>query len=143
MEILVLFPPIFVTETKIIFSYNFIASSTSLWYLTIYMWILLHSHDLLYPYLSLTPFFFLIKLWENLSNLLIKFSRKWKFPKWIELKQFSLSLCIYSGLSLVKMSKQFLYKYQYQRILIFSVIWLDMKRLKYNSFDTDIVIQIM
>ena len=143
MEILVLFPPIFVAETKIIFSYNFVASSTSLWYLTIHMWILLHPHDLLYPYLSLTPFFFFIKLRENLSNLLIKFSRKWKFSKWIELKQFSLSLCIYSELSLLKMSKQFLYKYQYQHILIFSVIWLDMKRLKYNSFDTDIVIQIM
>ena len=54
-----------------------------------------------------------------------------------------LYLCIHSGPSLVKMSKQFLYKYRYQRILIFSVICLGKMRLKYNSFDTDIGIQIM
>ena len=53
------------------------------------------------------------------------------------------NLCIRSGPSLGKMSKQFQYKYRYQRILIFSVIWLGMMQLKYNSFDTDIRIQIM
>ena len=41
------------------------------------------------------------------------------------------------------MSKQFLYKYQYQCILIFSVIWLGMIRLKHNSFDNDMGIQMM
>ena len=35
------------------------------------------------------------------------------------------------------MFKQFLYKHQYQSILIRLVICLGMIRLKYNSFDTD------
>ena len=41
------------------------------------------------------------------------------------------------------MSKKVPYKYQYQCILIFSVIWLAVIRLKYNSFDTDMEIQMM
>ena len=39
--------------------------------------------------------------------------------------------------------QQFLYKYQYQCILIISVICLGMKRLKYNSFNTDMGFQMM
>ena len=34
-------------------------------------------------------------------------------------------------------------KYKYQFILIYSVIWLGMIGLKYNSFDTDMGIQMM
>ena len=56
---------------------------------------------------------------------------------------FPLSLCIHSRASLGKVFRQFLYKYQYQCILIFAVIWLRMIRLKYNSFDIDMGIQIM
>ena len=42
----------------------------------------------------------------------------------------SLSLSIHSGSSLGKMSKQFLYDFQYQHMLTFSVIWLGIIRLK-------------
>ena len=42
-----------------------------------------------------------------------------------------------------KVSKQFLYKYQYQCMLIFLVIWLGTIQVKYNNFDTDIGIQMM
>ena len=66
---------------------------------------------------------FSIKLWESLSNLLV-----------VVLKQTSLvffrSLCINFQPLLGKVSKQFLYKYQYSCILIFSVIWLGTIRLK-------------
>ena len=48
---------------------------------------------------------------------------------------------IHFGPSLGEMSKQFLYKYQYQRMLIFSVTQLEKTRLKYNAFDTDIGIE--
>ena len=41
------------------------------------------------------------------------------------------------------MFKQFLYKYQYQSILIFLVIWLGVIQLKYKSFDTDMGSQTM
>ena len=40
-----------------------------------------------------------------------------------------------------EMSKQFLYKYQYQCILIFLVVWLGMIRLKHYSFDVDMGIK--
>ena len=52
-------------------------------------------------------------------------------------------LCIHFQSSLGKVCKQFLYKYQFQAILIFPIIWLGMIRLKYNSFDTDMGIQMM
>ena len=55
--------------------------------------------------------------------------------------EFPLSLRIHSWPSLGKISKQFLYKYQCT--LIFSVTWLGMIPLKYNSFDTDMGIQMM
>ena len=45
---------------------------------------------------------------------------------------FSHSLCIHFRPLLGKVSKQFLYKYQYSCILIFSVIWLGTIRLKYT-----------
>ena len=54
-----------------------------------------------------------------------------------------LSLCIHSRPSFGKVSKQFLYKYQYWCILIFSVIWLGIIRVTYNSFDTDMGVQMM
>ena len=57
--------------------------------------------------------------------------------------QFSLFFCIHSGSLLWKMFKQFLYKYQYQGILIILVIWLGMIQLKYSSFDTDMGSQMM
>ena len=57
----------------------------------------------------------------------------------MELPQFSLSLFINSWRSLEKMSKQ----YQYECTLIFSVIWLGMIQLKYNSFNADMGIQMM
>ena len=45
---------------------------------------------------------------------------------------FSHSLCIHFRPLLGKVSKQFLYKYQYSCILILSVIWLGTIRLKYT-----------
>ena len=54
-----------------------------------------------------------------------------------------LSLCVFILGHRLGVSKQFLYKYHYQCILIFSVIWLGMIRVKCNSFDTDMGIQIM
>ena len=54
-----------------------------------------------------------------------------------------LSLCIHSGPPLEKVFKQFLYKYQYQSILEFSVIWLGMIRIKFHIFGTDMGIWMM
>ena len=83
-------------------------------------------------YSSLVLFHF---TWSCGKAIQIYFScslNKWKFSKWIELSQFylSLSLSIHSGSSLGKMSKQFLYDFQYQHILTFSVICLGIIRLK-------------
>ena len=101
----------------------------------------MRPHYLLYTYLPLIPasFLFSIKLCERLSNLIILVFKQMKVLQMNRISPFSLSLCIHFLPSLGKVSKQFLYKF----ILIFSVIWLGMIRLKYRSFKTDMGIQMM
>ena len=106
------------------------------------MWILLRPHYLFYTYLSLISAFFYLpsSSWKAFQIYLSCSPSKWLFSKWIRLPQFS--LYIHSGLLLRKISKQFPY-ISISTFLIFSVIWLRMMRLKYNSFDADIGIQII
>ena len=91
----------------------------------------MRSHYLFYPcliVLSITPAFFFIS--HQIVGKSFKFvsPNKRKFSNWIEFLQFSLSLSIDSGPSLGEISKQFLYKHQYQPILMFLVILLGMIR---------------
>ena len=97
----------------------------------------------IYTYFLLSPasFLFSIKLCRSVSNFLIMFSKQTKVF-WLDWMSPVFSLFVnHFEPSLGKMSKQFTDKHQYQRILIFSVTQLGKIRLKCNSSDTDIGIQ--
>ena len=66
----------------------------------------------LYLFVTHPWFFFIFYQVVGKPFKFIKCSpNKWKISEWIELPQFCLSLCIYSGSSLGKISKEFLYRY--------------------------------
>ena len=78
---------------------------TSRWYFTFFMWILLRPHDLFYAYLSLIPAFFIFhqvveKSFRSINHVLQTNESSMNQTSPV------LSLCIYSGPSLGKMSKQ-------------------------------------
>ena len=92
---------------------------TSRWYFTFEFF--LRSNYLFYTYLSVIS----ASCFFSISFILKHFKwspNKWKFSKQIELPQLSLSLCIYFGPLLGKMSEQFLYRYQLTYINISSYL---------------------
>ena len=109
--------------------------------------IFLRQHYLLYTYLSLIPTSFFVfhqivrkpfKFINNSLQAIQSLVNELNFPSFLYLFVYSFSANAWE-------SKQFLYKYQYQCILIFSVIWLGIKWLKYRVtvFNTDMGIQMM